>query len=87
VLTKPTVHLNGTSQRELAEQYANAYQALNDVLQVLALSHPNARDYYVQGPDAFPRAAHEHDDRMGRLIGVRDELLALYEAVEDQKRK
>jgi len=80
-LTTPTVHLNGTGRQNLIDQYADAYQALNDALQVLALSHPNARDYYVQGPDAFPRAADEHDDRMQRFTTVRDELLALYNAV------
>lgn len=81
-MTTPTVHLNGTGRAALAEQYAAAYAALGEALTVLCAAAPNARDYYVQAPGAFTVAQDEHEARLRAVETVRNDMLALYRAVE-----
>jgi hypothetical protein len=82
-LTLPTVHLNGTSRQDLVDGYRHAYVAVGDAIRALARgAAPNARDYYVQGPDAYARAAREAASRVARLAAVQQELLALCDAVD-----
>ena len=81
-LTTPTVHLNGTSREDLSDHYEAAYRAMNDAIDAVCGASPNARDYYVQADGAFTRAVSEQESRLQRLRDVRDELLALYEAVQ-----
>lgn len=85
-LTVPTVHLNGTSKESLLEGYETAYRALNECLDVVhKATVPNGRDYYTQGDSAFYKAADEHGARIQKLREVQDDLLALFEAVQEQK--
>lgn len=87
-LTTPTVHLNGTGATGLKAQYAAAYEAVNAALGPLAQSAPHGRDYYVQkDSEAYAKARDEHVNRLQRLSDVRDELLALFQAVDAQERK
>lgn len=81
-LTTPTVHLNGTGARQLAEQYETAYRALTAALEALAAARPHGRDYYVQNPDAYTAARDEHQVREQAVEAVRDEIEALYHAVQ-----
>lgn len=81
-LTVPSVHLNGTSREELKKGYQAAYEAIGAARDTVGESSPNARDYYVQGNDAYSKARDEHWDRMQRLLDIRQELLALFEAVD-----
>lgn len=81
-MVAPTVHLNGTPRERLAEGYEAAYRAVTAAIAALYACAPNGRDYYVQGPAAFGRADDEHRARIAALAQVRDDLLALYEAVE-----
>lgn len=80
----PTVHINGSSRDDLLAKLETAYRAVNAALEAVQGSAPNARDYYVQGPDAFPRATIEHNARTGRLADIATELLDLYLNVENQ---
>lgn len=80
----PTVHLNGTSQGELLRAYSDATAAVDAALRALSETSPHARDYYVQAPDAYGRAAVEHSLRVEKLTDVYDELLALFNAVDAQ---
>lgn len=80
----PTVHMNGTSKDELLRQIEIAHAAINHAIEGLAGAAPNARDYYVQGPGAFPQARAEHEARMHKLSDVMSELLALNEAIYEQ---
>ncbi len=80
-MTFPTVHINGTSRDELLRSYESAYNAVQAAIAAVIDSGPHARDYYVQGPDAFTKASNEHCDRITRLADVRNELLVLLEAV------
>jgi hypothetical protein len=82
-MMKPTVHLNGTSKASLAQQYENAAATLQAAIKALYEAAPNARDYYVQGPDAFNVAAREHAARAQTLAAVLADLQALWEHVED----
>jgi hypothetical protein len=76
-MMKPTVHLNGTGAERLLEQYTEAGRAVQEAIDALAGAAPNARDYYVQGPDAFACAAREHAARATALRGVLADLEAL----------
>lgn len=74
----PTVHLNGTSREALLEQTRTAYGAVQDALEAVAQAAANARDYYVQGPDAYNTARREHDERLDRLRSVMTELMYIF---------
>ena len=73
-MTLPTIHLNGTSKEQLVAALCSASYALDNAYAKLKETAPNGRDYYPQGQDAMPRARKEHDDRMRRLDGIKDEI-------------
>lgn len=73
-LTLPTVHINGTSREELQRQNREAWAAINTALTALNNAAPNARDYYVQGDEAYRQAAVEHTARKAKLLEVQKEL-------------
>ena len=81
-LTTPTVHLNGTSRKALADDYEASYRAIGAARDILSANPPNARDYYVQSGDAFSKALAEHHSRLQRLDDVRQELFTLWESVQ-----
>ena len=70
----PTIHLNGTSKRELYLAYFTAHNALQDAIDTLAKSAPHGRDYYPQGDSVIYDAAKEHAKRMVTLNNVLREL-------------
>lgn len=80
----PTIHLNGTSARELVDQIETAMGALQTAITALGETAPNGRDYYPQGPTAIGEAGREHQARIDRLQGVRQELEALYAGIDEQ---
>lgn len=63
-MTYPTIHLNGTSLKELIQQTNDASMALQVAIKVLADMSPHGRDYYPQGPDAHAAALSQHRDAM-----------------------
>lgn len=72
----PTVHLNGTGRKMLADDYGTAYRALQAAIQAFQTIEFNARDYYVQGQDAFSHARTARDVQLHHLCRVRDYLEA-----------
>jgi len=82
----PTVHLNGSGATILLTQLRETYVAVKTAMDTLQSAAPHGRDYYVQGPDAYAAAAREHADRYARLNSVMMELVAIAEAVQEQKR-
>lgn len=78
----PTVHLNGTSKKELVEQLMTAHTALGEAYSALQAAAPNGRDYYPQGPGAIQLALREHGERLQALQKIRDELVVIFEHVE-----
>jgi hypothetical protein len=77
----PTVHLNGTSRDQLVEEIGAAVAALQAAVTAMVEAAPNARDYYVQGPDAYPAARREHESRLHRIADVIHELSTIYETI------
>ena len=82
-LTLPTIHLNGTSARELLAGYSDACVGIHEALAMLRRSSPNGRDYYPQGPEAINTAIREHRAREAKLLEVLRELETLGEHVAD----
>lgn len=82
-LTKPTIHVNGTSREELYHQLLTASSAVRGALSALAGAAPHARDYYSQESGSYPRAHAEHSARVQKLVDVREELYELLEHVSD----
>lgn len=67
----PTVHLGGTSHKMLTQGYEDAYFALKTFIKAFGHIEFNARDYYVQGPDAWNDAADARTDmnvKIGDLV-------------------
>lgn len=75
-LTKPTIHLNGSSAETLAEGYALAESELRKGLEALQATAPHGRDYYV-APGALEKAETEHHERLARIQSVIEELKEL----------
>jgi len=80
----PTIHLNGTSGEELRDQWTAAQRAIDDAITALCDAGPNARDYYVQGPDAALQAQREHEDRMKQLRSMRNDIAQIVDKIEEQ---
>jgi len=79
-MTKPTIHLNGTSGEALLEGYRTAMEAVGEAVRKLNNeTHPNARDYYPQGNHAYQDAVKEHTERRVKLESVYNELMELAE--------
>jgi hypothetical protein len=73
----PTIHINGTSAKDLTEGYLTAYRAVGDAIDAVAKAGPNGRDYYPQGGEAIQEACNEHRARLVKLSEVQNELLEL----------
>jgi hypothetical protein len=65
--TLPTVHLNGTGRQSLSDEYMAAYTAARRAFDALCDATCNARDYYVQGDDAYFKARDERDRQLDNL--------------------
>jgi len=91
-MTFPTIHLNGSSAKELVKGYEDAARAVNQAMVMLALTGPHGRDYYPQDQrgregKTIDEAYIEHCERMGRLRLVYDELVALVQHIVEQDPK
>lgn len=84
-LTKPSVHINGTSANELMRQLQEAHRAGRKFVEALEDASPNARDYYPQGDSAFSAARKEHEARVQAVVSVMKELEALLDHVVDHR--
>ena len=69
-LTLPSVHLNGTGRKTLAEGYFEAWNRLNEAIAAFNKIEFNARDYYVQPEGAWPKARTERDCAAAHLHQV-----------------
>ena len=77
----PTIHLNGSSRRHLVETYHAALLTLREAIDSVRRTEPNARDYYVTGPQGFSQAQMEHLERLRKLAAVEAELRELWRSV------
>ena len=81
----PTIHLNGTGAEALKREIEAAVDAVGTAMRAVANMTVHGRDYYPQGPDAFGRALTEHQNRRMRLLSVLDELVEMYNKLEEVK--
>jgi hypothetical protein len=70
----PTVHLNGTGREMLVKGYEQAYEAIRETSKALSKIEFNARDYYVQGPEAWQEAVEEMHARHESLRRIEKEI-------------
>lgn len=88
-LAIPSVHLNGTSQEVLLEQYKSALVAITNAQEFLNQAAPHARDYYVQSRkgnpfyNAYYKARDQHLARLNALNIIYKELEVIAIAVQD----
>lgn len=75
-LTLPTIHLNGTGRATLLADYKAAYDKLIEFRDAFQSIEFNARDYYVQGPEAFQYARAKRDI-------MKEEIAILMQYLED----
>ena len=79
----PTVHLGGTSHKKLSQDYEDAYYALKTFTKTFGHIEFNARDYFVQGPEAWTAAAEariEMNEKIRDLVKyIEDHLESLAE--------
>ena len=85
MLATPTIHLNGTSAKELFEGYLAAYRAIGAAIDAVQKACPNGRDYYPQGNEAIQQALAEHRARLEKLIEVRREIETIAQIIQDQQ--
>ena len=79
----PTIHLNGTTARSLYESYAQAALEIQSALAALESVELNGRDYYPQGPEAYSKAAKEHENRCRQLKLIADEMQVIADHCQD----
>lgn len=70
----PTLHSNGTSQKMLADGYDLAADKLYDFAKAWGAIEFNARDYYVQGPDAWTAALEEREAVNAKIREIKNYL-------------
>jgi hypothetical protein len=78
----PTVHLNGTGKEMLVTGYQAALRSLRDAEKALSEVEFNARDYYVQGHDAWPEAVKEMEARFKAIRKVENEIQQILAAID-----
>ncbi len=64
----PSIHLNGSGRATLQSGYDLAAEKLRDFVEAWQAIEFNARDYYVQGADAWT-AARDERAAMSKRIG------------------
>lgn len=69
--TAPTIHLNGTSGKDLWNEYHAVYEAIKTAIDKLCDATCNGRDFYPQGPAAFSQARSERDEALSKLREVK----------------
>ena len=86
----PTVHLGGTSLKMLTQGYEEAYLALQTFTKAFGYVEFNARDYYVQGPDAWMAAVDarmEINLKIQHIVKYVEKHMEHLEHVADQQKR
>jgi hypothetical protein len=85
-ITPPTIHLNGTSAKDLWAGYEAAYDAVRAAQEALGKIEFNARDYYVQDADAFTNARDHRNEQRQALAQVEEYLLQHLLSLQSQEK-
>lgn len=83
-ITPPTIHLNGTSAKDLWEGYEAAYDAVRAAQEAFEKIEFNARDYYVQNPLAWEKAREDRFEQRKALMDAEEYLLQHLLAIRRQ---
>lgn len=84
-LACPYIHGNGTSGKELLNNYKAANSAIKRAIEALAVTLPNGRDFNMLDENNDYRTARkEHEERMAALHKIEAELMHLSMAVYKQ---
>lgn len=83
-MTTPTIHLNGTGFDTLWQGYEQADQKHREFTKAFGQIEFNARDYYVQGPDAWTQAVEQRQAICQKLRDIKDYLDAHRSALDSQ---
>jgi hypothetical protein len=83
----PTVHLNGTGKKSLLEELEAADTAIREAIDKLRQVTVHGRDYYPQGPHAYPQARREMDARLDALTDVRKDVAEMHRAIYTQGKR
>lgn len=84
--TLPTIHLNGTGARVLAEEYDAAWMALKTARAAFIDTTMNARDFYPQGDHAFHDARFERSEAIAKLDDVIDYVESWLAHINDHRK-
>lgn len=86
-LVKPTIHLNGTSAKQLFEEYKAAAEACFQALEACKALTVNERDYYLQrteeGGNVFPQAVEQRNQWYNALQTVKAEIIEVLDHISD----
>jgi hypothetical protein len=85
-ITAPTVHLNGTGYKDLWSGYEAAYEAVRAAQDALRKIEFNARDYYVQGNEAYSKARDHRTEQFIKLVDIEEYLLQHLLSLQEQER-
>lgn len=84
-ITPPTIHLNGTSSKDLWQGYEAAYDAVRAAQEAIGKIEFNARDYYVQ-PGSWEKARDARSEQLQALSQVEEYLLQHLVAIRNQEK-
>lgn len=82
-MTLPTIHNNGTGKQMLTVGYDMAADKLQDFIEAWGGIEFNARDYYVQGSDAWTQARDERDAMNAKIREVCDYITEIRQHLYD----
>lgn len=85
-ITAPTVHSNGTGYKDLWAGYEAAYDAVRVAQEALRKIEFNARDYYVQGNEAYSKARDHRTEQFIKLVDIEEYLLQHLISLQDQEK-
>lgn len=84
IITPPTIHLNGSSKKNLVAEYTKAYDVSLDMIDAFQKITCHPRDYYVQEAGAYEKAYEDRMKMLAKLAAVHDYLLKhLQHLIED----
>ena len=72
-LLTPTIHLNGSSPRDLLEQHMKILDGCRCLLAAMRAATPNGRDYYPQGEKAAIEARDAFNERYMAISRIYDD--------------
>ena len=85
-ISVPTVHNNGSGEKNLTDQCSAVREALRIAMEAMRQASPHGRDYYTQKPGAFEKARSEHVARITKIQSVIDDTFAIHLAIVNQGR-